>query len=69
MHEQHVHLMQADTVLQLETQIASHHWDKVRTRDLVQMYNPMSWQEFTASAPGIDWEAFRQAAGIDAAKL
>lgn len=60
---------QAATVFDLETSIASHHWDKVRTRDLRQMYNPMSWKEFTASAPGIDWDVFVEAAGLPVEKV
>ena len=57
---------QAKAVLELETQIASCHWDKVRTRDLVQMYCLQSWSEFTAGAPGIDWDGLREAAGMPA---
>ena len=60
---------QAEVVLGLETRIASHHWDKVRTRDLRQMYNPMSWEEFTASAPGIHWDAFADAAELPLDKV
>ncbi|MGV8846760.1 M13 family metallopeptidase [Tessaracoccus sp.] len=60
---------QAAAVLDLETRIASHHWDKVRTRDLRQMYNPMSWDEFTASAPGIDWDAFAAGAALTLDKV
>lgn len=60
---------QAAAVLDLETRIASHHWDKVRTRDLRQMYNPMSWDEFTASAPGIDWDAFAEGAALPLDKV
>jgi len=55
---------QARTVLDLETAIAACHWDKVRTRDLNQMYCPQTWQEFTQGAPGLDWEALREAAGV-----
>ncbi|MGJ3507717.1 M13 family metallopeptidase [Enemella sp. A6] len=46
---------QADMVLDLETRIAAHHWDKVRTRDLRQMYNPMTLTELAESAPGLQW--------------
>ncbi len=60
---------EAATIFELETAIASHHWDKVRTRDLRQMYNPMTWAEFTASASGIDWDAFVEAAEIPVEKL
>ncbi|RMB58459.1 M13 family metallopeptidase [Tessaracoccus antarcticus] len=60
---------QADAVFALETRIASHHWDKVRTRDLRQMYNPMTWEEFTASTSGIDWNAFAEAAELPVDKV
>ena len=59
----------AAAVFELETRLASHHWDKVRTRDLRQMYNPMTWDEFTASAPGIDWTAFAEAAELPTDKV
>ncbi|HYP74001.1 MAG TPA: M13-type metalloendopeptidase, partial [Microbacterium sp.] len=36
---------QADRILALETEIASHHWDNVRSRDAVATYNLMSWDE------------------------
>ncbi|MEL5991023.1 M13 family metallopeptidase [Microbacterium phosphatis] len=36
---------QADRVVALETEIASHHWDNVRSRDAVATYNLKSWAE------------------------
>ena len=36
---------QADRVLALETELATHHWDNVRTRDAVATYNLMTWDE------------------------
>jgi putative endopeptidase len=36
---------QADRVVALETEIASHHWDNVRSRDAVATYNLTSWDE------------------------
>ncbi|GAA3670701.1 M13 family metallopeptidase [Microbacterium marinilacus] len=36
---------QADRVVALETEIASHHWDKVRSRDAVATYNLKTWDE------------------------
>ncbi len=36
---------QADRVLAIETEIASHHWDNVRSRDAVATYNLMTWSE------------------------
>lgn len=38
---------QADRVLALETELASHHWDNVRSRDAVATYNLMSWDAVT----------------------
>jgi len=34
---------QADRVLALETELASHHWDNVRSRDAVATYNLLTW--------------------------
>ena len=55
---------QAELVVELETKIAAHHWDKVRTRDMVQMYHLQTWDEFTATCPAFDWDAFLQAARL-----
>lgn len=60
---------EAEHVLALETKLATLHWDKVRCRDLVQMFNPMSWDELSESAPGFDWEAFRAAAHVPTQKV
>ena len=59
---------QAATVLALETEIAAAHWDKVRTRDMRQMYNLMTYDQLVESAPGIDWDAFWSGTGIAAEK-
>jgi putative endopeptidase len=37
--------IRAQRVFDLETAIASHHWDNVRTRDSIATYNLLSWQE------------------------
>ena len=55
----------ASTVLQLETDIAARHWDKVKCRDMRLMYNLMSLDEFVAAAPGLQWRAFLSGAGIE----
>ena len=55
---------QARAAFDLETAIAAAHWDKVRLRDLKQMYHLQTWDEFTSATPGIAWEALRQAAGL-----
>jgi putative endopeptidase len=56
---------QAERVLALETEIASHHWDKVKSRDLRQMYNLMTLDDLDSSAPGLQLRAFLGAADID----
>ena len=43
----------ADKVVALETELASNHWDNVRSRDAVATYNLRTWGETTALA-GID---------------
>ncbi len=40
----------AQRVFDLETAIAAHHWDKVKNRDSVATYNPMTWDAATALA-------------------
>ena len=44
---------QADRVLALETELASHHWDNVRSRDAVATYNLMTWEAVNALV-GVD---------------
>ncbi len=43
---------ESDAIVALETEIAERHWDKVRTRDLRQMYNPTRPEAF---AGRVDW--------------
>jgi len=42
-------------VLELETQIASHHWDQVKDRDAEATYNKKSFTELTSLAPAFNW--------------
>ena len=53
----------AQRVLDLETQIAAHHWDVVKDRDAELTYNPMSLAELAEAAPGFDWAAWVTAIG------
>jgi putative endopeptidase len=39
----------AKRIFGLETAIASHHWDNVRSRDSEATYNPMGWDDFVRS--------------------
>lgn len=49
---------QARAAVDLETRIAACHWDKVRTRDMVEMYHPQTWEQFVADTPTLAWDAF-----------
>ncbi|MFD0865516.1 M13 family metallopeptidase [Tessaracoccus lubricantis] len=60
---------QAQAVLAVETEIASHHWDRVRCRDLRAMYNPTSLDDVIAATPGFDWDAYLDGAGIPREKV
>ncbi|MDT8999617.1 M13 family metallopeptidase [Paucibacter sp. APW11] len=54
----------AGRVLALEERMAAVHWDKVENRDPVKTYNPMSPAELAQRAPGFDWNAYLDAAGL-----
>jgi len=44
----------AGRVFALETELASHHWDKVATRDSEKTYNLRTWDQLSALAAGAD---------------
>jgi putative endopeptidase len=56
----------ASRVMQLETAIASHHWDNVATRDSDATYNLLPWSEAAALAEGVDLDVWRDAVGAPA---
>ena len=45
----------AMAIMELETELASHHWDKVRNRDAVATYNKMEFEEIAKLSPNFDW--------------
>ena len=53
----------AAAVVQLETALASHHWDAVKCRDAVARYNRMSAEDLLDLAPSL--EGWLAGAGID----
>jgi putative endopeptidase len=53
----------ASTVMAVETELATHHWDRVRSRDRTLTYNKKDRKELEALAPGLDWSAWFQALG------
>ncbi|MFJ2544714.1 M13 family metallopeptidase [Microbacterium sp. NPDC087589] len=50
----------ADRSIALETELAGHHWDNVKSRDAVATYNLKSWSEIQELA-GVDLEPWRDA--------
>jgi putative endopeptidase len=54
----------AQTVLDLETDIAAGHWDRVKCRDMRLSYNLMSLDAFVSGSPGLQWRAFLTGAGV-----
>ena len=53
----------AQDVFALETAIAKLHWSKADARNVTRTYNPMSFQELEATAPGIPWASYLAAKG------
>jgi len=51
----------AETVMAVETALAAHHWDVVRSREAEQTYNPTTLSALEADAPGFPWRAWAQA--------
>jgi len=45
----------ADAIYNLEAQIASHHFDQVKDRDVELTYNKLTFAELCALAPHFDW--------------
>src|SRR5579885_1198011 len=56
----------ADAVFNLETEIAKLHWPAADRRDADKTYNPMTFAELEAYAPGFPWAAFFAAEGLSA---
>lgn len=56
---------QAKRVLDLETEIAAAHWDKVKTRDLRLMYNLMTLEDFEQTYEALNWPEYAAGLGVD----
>ncbi len=54
----------AAAVVAMEKTIAAAHWSRVDSRDADKTYNKLTFEELTARAPGYDWAAYFEAAGI-----
>ncbi len=54
----------AARVVALETEIASHHWDNVTSRDSQKTYNLMAWDEANALVGDVDLDVWLTALGV-----
>lgn len=59
----------AQRVMDLETRIAAHHWDRVACRDAVKTYNLVTREGLEQLLPPFDVEAWAEAAGVPAAAV
>ncbi|WP_443748620.1 M13 family metallopeptidase [Asticcacaulis solisilvae] len=57
----------AQAIVDFETEIAKVSWNRIDRRDDTKTYNPMALGELPAYAPGFDWAAFFQGAGVSQA--
>ena len=58
----------AKAIVDLETQIAQASWTRIERRDDTKTYNPMALGDLPTYAPGFDWAAFFDGAGVSQAK-
>ena len=54
---------EAARVMALETRLAAGHWDRVRSRDVIDTYNLLTLADLQAAAPAFDWVAWVDALG------
>jgi putative endopeptidase len=54
---------EAASVMAVETALAKHHWDRVKSRDRTLTYNKMDRKALDSLSPGIDWNAWFSAFG------
>jgi putative endopeptidase len=54
----------AAAVYEFERKIAEAHWPLAESRDAEKTYNPWSVADLRAKAPGFDWQAYLNAAGL-----
>ena len=55
----------ADTIVRVETALASHHFTVVEERNTDLTNNVMSWDEFIVAHPGFDWPAAFKEIGLN----
>ena len=54
----------AKRILEIETELASHHWDQVRDRDATLTYNKATFAQLQELSPGLDWGTWNSGAKV-----
>jgi putative endopeptidase len=54
----------AETILAMESELAKHHMDKEKTRDIVGLYNKVEVSKLPELMPSFDWQAYLKEAGL-----
>ena len=54
----------ASHVMAVETSLAKHHWDRVKSRDRTRTYNKLDQHQLDELTPGYDWAAWLKAYGV-----
>ncbi len=54
----------AADIVAFETRIAEQHWTQVQNRQIDKIYNPATLAELATAAPGFDWAAWADGAGV-----
>jgi predicted metalloendopeptidase len=54
----------AQTILALETALATAQWERVKNRDPVATYNPYTFAQAHEAFPGMDWESYARITGF-----
>ena len=62
-------IIDGQSLLKLETQIASFHWDQVKDRDALLTYNKKSYSELKQLSNNFDWDGYLAAGQIPATKF
>lgn len=56
---------QAQAVMDIESEIAGYMWTRSERRDRDKTFNPMGYAQFKEAYPGMDWDAYFKAGGIE----
>ncbi|WP_339928626.1 M13-type metalloendopeptidase [uncultured Brevundimonas sp.] len=57
----------AAAIVAFETRLAEKHWTRAQSREIDMIYNPMTMAEVATYAPGFDWAAWTNGAGLPTA--